>query len=180
MNTPRRKIVDPRRHYKLAAIPVLVIVLAWQLYGALSHSGAPSASAPPLPAKIGSTPSPLSAPTAKPVRSDWSKWPRIDLKEIIACNPFVPWTSSASDDASFMAETTPTSAATAGETASESAAMKADKSGLKFNGKVQALYDDRAGTAAIVDARIIRPGDLIDGGLEVKKVTNVGIIIEPR
>ena len=178
MTIARPNVNDPWRRHKLAAIPLLVIVLVVSLYRSLSRSEMPTANAPALPTVNISTGSHLPTPANTPAKCDWSRWPRIDLKEIVASDPFVPWLSSDSEPASVVAKTNAISSANANSTTEGNSITTVDEPAAILNEKIQALYQDDTGSAAIVDSRIIRPGDALDGGFEVVGITSEGIIVK--
>jgi len=191
MSSSPSRPTDPYRHLKLAAIPALAGILGLVLYSNFSGSDAPPSQvgrvvAAPLTTQPG-TPGPaqpapvvpasnITVPTAGPSnRAAITPWPKIDLEEIVSSDPFhtmnvpVPaeaGTPAASADKSATGPTGLTSTGNVDTT--ETIAI----------GKVQAIYRDTAGAAAILDSHVVRPGDVLDSGAVVVDVTPDGIVVD--
>lgn len=179
MSTTTQKPADRWRHQKLAAIPILALVLAGMLYRNFAGGSDAPPFAPPPPRLMRV---PLHGATAVVPnlisKLDAKQWPKIELEEIIARNPFGTWNST--DVNSAVASSSSTSAQKIG---SPSADSREPTNQIKLTEtvtteKVQALYRDAAGAAAIVDSHVIRPGDALEGGFKVIEVTNDGITVK--
>jgi hypothetical protein len=177
----RQKSADPWRHHKLLAIPFLTLVLAIVMYRNFLGTGTSPTIAPPPPRPT--RVSPPGATVVTPIqaaKNDATQWPKPKLDEIIAKNPFGPWKAADID-----------SAATANRSnAAHSASIHTADSGEKSSGnehaetlsieKVQAVYRDTTGTAAIVDSHIIRPGDKLGNGLGIVQISDDGITVKQQ
>lgn len=177
MNESMQNSADPWRRHKLVAIPILAFVLAIMMVRNFAGTGtSPPITPPPRPPRI-------PAPTATVIAPNQganhvaAQWPKLDLDDIIAKNPFGPWNASdrsrsASANQAEPAQTASLRSADPRETSSAN-----EQSETTPTEKVQAVYHDDAGTAAIVDSHIIRSGDALDGGVKVIDVTFDGITI---
>lgn len=178
MSIANHKPVDPWRRHKLIAIPFLVLILAVLMYHNFAGSGVtlPIAAPPVRPARI-AFPSSSVVATNAAVNTNDKQWPRLDIEEIVAKNPFGPWSSNdvatvaASGNTNSKATVDPRSAVS--QDRPDSSAQTA-----MANEKVQAIYHDALGTAAIVDAHVIHPGDTLANGVQILNVTEDGVILK--
>lgn len=95
-----------------------------------------------------------------------SKWPEMKLADVIAFDPFeLPKTEQ-------TRETTVVSSAMDQNAPNRSAAEAASV------GEVQAVYIDSRGTAALVDSKVMRVGDMLPDGRRIVEITTQGIRLE--
>ncbi len=180
MSNVRQNAVDPWRRHKVMAIPILALVLAFMMYRNFARVGtSPPIAPPPRPARV---PAPSMTVTSanQVTEHNATQWPKLSLDAIIAKNPFGPWnatiaSSSATANQSNAAHGTSLRSADSKETPNSSEPVE-----NRLNEKVQAVYHDATGTAAIVDSHIIRLGDKLDDGRQVTGIAEDGIIIEKR
>lgn len=178
MSTANRKSVDPWRRHKLIAIPFLVLILAVLMYRNFASSGVtqPIATQAARPARI-VVPNSSVAATNAGVNANDKPWPKLDIDEIVAKNPFGPLSSN---DAAVDAATGNTnSKAGEGPHSADSEDRPHSRAQTALaNEKVQAIYQDAIGTAAIVDAHVIHPGDTLDNGVQILNVTEDGVTLK--
>lgn len=178
MNNSIQTPADPWRRHKLVAIPILALILAIVMVRNFAGTGpALPIAPPPRPTRVLASNATIIAPN-QGAKHSTDTWPKLAIEDILAKNPFGSWDT---------AETNRTAAANS-TNASHSAKLDSANSGETLTSaeqaeklpseKVQAVYHDAAGTAAIVDSHIIRPGDALDGGVKVVDVTNDGIMVK--
>jgi hypothetical protein len=161
MSTPDVSSRTPQQWAKLALIPalilVLLVVLCWPAQDEAGAGGEPVALSPGA-----ANPSSGKQPDAAR-----SKWPKARLEDLLALNPFEP------PQAPQSAETLPEANA-AREVSSEEPAQPP---AIPI-GKLQAVYFDAHGAAAILDSKVIRVGDTLPNGKRVVEITSRGIKLE--
>lgn len=186
----------PNNHSKIGLVAVLALVFVAAIGNCVMTMS--RSSPPPPPPPRGSVAAPQSAlahaasPPAAPLVVSQAPstplpetpnkriWPRFELTEIIAFDPF----SSGKPGPSLGTVTT------AGQNASESKEaargnVESGKAGSKtrdpdFGGRIHAVYQRGGHTAALVDAKTVRPGDQIEGAGRVVEVDQGGMMLEVR
>lgn len=148
-----------RSRVTAATIPVLLVILAAVYFW--PQSGEKAAEI-----ELASTTSKTSLPKGLP-RPEKRTWPTTSLKELIAFSPFdpapVPETSSRNGSVS------PSSEESGSETVEKQPAVL---------GKLQAIYLDERGAAAVVDARVFRVGDRLPSGHLISNIGLRGLMLE--
>lgn len=156
----RRSVKDWLR---LLAIPALLIVLvAVVFWPSQAGSGTDESSVP--------TPRAARVRTAALVSINTPVWPAAHIEDIIAFNPFTPPIPAPAPAAAGADPQDPESAA--GEPSAE---RRRAAELQNSNGKLQAIYIDDRGAAAIVNSRVLRVGDLLPGGDRIVAITPQGI-----
>lgn len=108
-------------------------------------------------------------PNALPIVSELkpaSKWPTITLSEMVAFDPFEVPGAKQTDELDGASGT--------GKQGNPDGSV----SPAALLGKVQAIYFDSRGTAAIVDSKVIRVGDTLPNGKRILEITEQGIKLE--
>lgn len=150
---PRAKASAMRQRNKLAAVPILLIVLLKVLTGD-SNNEEPSASevAAPRAATGDATRQP-----SRPRRE--RQWPAITVEEAIRHNPF---TYSGRRDA----------APTSGDPSIAAAAEPIEAA-------VTAYFQSTKGEVALIDGQVVRVGDIVDGDWRVVKLSPDSAVLAP-
>ncbi|MGN6545525.1 MAG: hypothetical protein ACTHK7_10795 [Aureliella sp.] len=160
----------PAQWIKLALIPVLGIGLLVALWQQPKPADEPAATAPtetPAVTTAAETP-------AAPTSLKKSAWPKARLEEVLAFNPF---------EAQHTVELAEGAEADAvGAESISTVARPGDKSRprLVATGKLQAIFVDAQGAAAIFDSQVIHVGDALPSGGRVVEITSDGIMLEGR
>ena len=166
---------DTSQKLKIAAIPVLAIVL---LYFTLRASSKDRKPPTPGPTHVASTTQPSSAVVVAPVAlADGDgvdapkKWPNQPLTEILKHNPFTEFVKVP-------------------QSASKQLASKPDRRKEATNQLLPELLErfseqppalllrSRHGTTAVFDAQTVREGDVLEGGARVVEIRPDGIVFE--
>ncbi len=178
MNNSVRTPTDPWRRHKLVAIPILAVILAIMMVRNFAGTGTPPPIVPPpRPTRILTSSATVIAPDPAATRSA-AQWPKLALEDIIAKNPFGSWDTA---DTNRTAAENPANAshlAKPGSADSDETATSTEQAERLASEKVQAVYHDDAGTAAIVDSHVIHPGDTLDGRIQIVTVTDDGIMVK--
>lgn len=152
---------------KLGVIPLLVVVLVATLW----YGSRPLPSSTPEGVAALSTRSRKARqPAAQKTKPDW---PKFDLNEVIAVSPFGPRTP--------FGAPTPTESESTESTAIDSVPPpKGDQQRTltAADGELQAIYQTSSGAVAVVNSRIVRPGDLLAEGVRVVEITNDSVVVE--
>lgn len=138
--------------YKLALIAVLGLVFAAILFWQARHQSNP------LSAEMGIQPQARATSIDKAFTTSW---PSTTLAEVSAFNPFDPPPRPTAPDASEP------------EATSEPQTTKAPPA----ISSVQAVYEDRRGTIAILNSKVVRVGDYLDGR-RVLDISAKGVVLE--
>ncbi len=159
-----------RERFKVAAIPVLLIVLvavvAWRMKGANSEQ----------PVESIQLVHPTSTRAEHPAALR-PKWPTTTLEEVISLNPFDPLPSSPREPGQQPAAMNEEASAQP----SEAVAPILENSQAEIRiGNLQAVYRDAHGLAAILDSRVVRVGDVTSDGGRIVAITEHGITVEPK
>ena len=151
----------PQQWAKLALIPslvlVLLVVLCWPTEDDADAAGQPVALVPGA-----AHPSPNKQPAGAR-----SKWPKARLEDILELNPFEPPPAPPTVEA--LPETNDQRDAPSDEPAQRP---------MVPIGKLQAVYFDAHGAAAILDSKVIRVGDTLPNGRRIVEITSRGIKLE--
>lgn len=185
--------------WKIAAIPVLSLILLWTLTHRPTDSGpdAPADtemteadSAQPAPAASTELTADAGSPaSATPENQQVAipPEPRIDrnwavtsLHDVTAFDPFT--LRGALEERAALAP--PTAPAIADASPEPPAAADASVSAPQpeydvSQYRLQAVFNSPRGPAAIVDSRIVRIGDELEPGLRIVRITPSGLIVEP-
>jgi hypothetical protein len=182
MSTPQTDRKTFAHHAKLAMIPILALVLAIVLYRNLSSSGVavlrtPTAQSNDQPLAGGPRPAP-----EKRIDRERPPWPQVDLNEIVASDAFQPWPSSeparpSSEPARKDAVPETGSRKNGNHDAAQNAGVTT-KPQASNRGKLKAVFRDGTGEAAIVGSRVVRRGDVLEGGARVVEINAHGIVVE--
>lgn len=184
------KARPPAERAKMALIPVLLVAFGGVLYGRFigtSAGGSPKAVelAPPSPAAAGPGASTSTASGAG--KTTVRQRPRANLPEVIANNPFRrplrPAVPDLSEPAEAEATTTESEPAANEPPESDSAlivveAEEVPRAPRRWPQKVQAVFIDEQGAAAIVDGRVVRLGDLLESGARVVEISATAVMFE--
>jgi hypothetical protein len=185
MSTPQTNRKTFAHHAKLAMIPVLALVLAIVLYRNLSSSGVavlrtPTAQSNDQPLAGGPRPE-----SEKRIDRKRPPWPQVDLNEIVACDAFQPWPSPeparpSSEPARKDAVPETGSRKKGNHDAAQNTASAGvtTKPQASNRGKLKAVFRDGTGAAAIVGSRVVRRGDVLEGGARVVEINAHGIVVE--
>ncbi len=153
-------ILVDRKKIKLAAIPILLLVLvcviAWP-------NGKPSqVELSPLNSlAVDTNIEPLQAVTAHKIL-----WPEANIEEIAAFDFFKPLEKPKAIDTAAMSPTA---------NLEDDKILTRDRIELV---KVQAIYRDQRGAAAIVDSRIVRVGDSLSEGARIVEITDREVFVK--
>jgi hypothetical protein len=178
----------------------LVVVLALAFVAALGNSvmKISRSSPPPLPsprasaavpqpepahavsqpaAPLVATPTPSAALPGTPSKRTW---PRFELAEIIAFDPFSNGKPVESLSAIKTAGQNAAEGKQVGRGNTESGKGGSTKGDADFNGRIHAVYQRGGHTAALVGAKTVRPGDQLEGAGRVVEVDQGGMMLEVR
>ncbi len=162
--------------WKIALIPILTIVLLWNLStGDEEPLGA--ATVAETADETGSTNSLDSSPAPselQPAPFDTKPWPAVDSETIAEFDPFALSGELEQRSTVPSAPELPQPVAAIDEKQSEQRIQEA-LSHLQLQG----IFNGKNGPAALIDSRIVRVGDEIKPGLRVVQITASGIVVEP-
>jgi hypothetical protein len=162
----------PWERAKLALIPVLLLVLAGVLYWPSDDSAAESVptlvTQPAVPSLGQSTTHPANATKPK------IRWPEYSLNEVIAFSPFDPLPMDEGTQAALASADSVQPSDAGGALPSPSQpttkTLKAET--------LQAIYHDGRTAVALINSRLVRPGDLLEEGVRVVEITSAGVVVE--
>lgn len=160
----------PAQWIKLALVPVLSIGLLVALWQQPKPADDPATT---VPAEIPLVTTTAETPAAQ-TNLKKSAWPKARLEEVLAFNPF---------EAQHTVELAEGAEADAiGAGSNSTIAHPGDKSRprLVASGKLQAIFVDAQGAAAILDSQVIHVGDALPSGGRVLEITSDGIMLEGR
>jgi hypothetical protein len=126
-------------------------------------AGSPETAAPPKEKR----------PTRVAPRSKLSAVPLVELAQIIAFNPFE---KAQEQPSAGSAETTTIAPATLTTTSKPASSQPSPPVSTTF--QVQAIYATPSGNVAILNGRIIRPGDQLQDGSRVVSISLDGVRID--
>jgi hypothetical protein len=149
---------------KVAAIPVLGLVLVAVVYGNFFRG--PSQLPPPPRAPRGGveTATNLPSPAASASKPLNAHWPVIELESVVAHDPFLP-----------LGYTPPTLNSVGRASADAAAKETASTAAVARPPHLQAVYQHEGVTVAIVDARVVHVGDVLPGKGRVVELSSSGI-----
>jgi hypothetical protein len=159
----------PMAKWKIAIIPVLVGVLAWRLFGS---SGLDEPSKVKQLAEVedlsGDSKEPKSLLQQLKEERRSRTWPKRDLAEIAQHDPFALTgeLKQLSTEVIALVQNNPTT----------EAPLVAEEPTLKS--PVQAIIHGPNGAAAIVENKIVRVGDFVDGGFQVVAIESNAIVVQ--
>lgn len=153
---------------KLAVIGVLLvtlIVLLWHSSHGASNAGSET------------DPSGRVARRKRGKANPRPAWPEFDVADLIAWNPFE---RTAEINLLFGSPTSSISAQPrkAGEGPEASTSDDARPHRMELNCRLDAVYRTAQGAVAMIDARIVRVGDLLEGNLRVVEIAPQSVIVE--
>ena len=162
-----------RERAKLAAIPVLALILLWVV-----TRGEEDALPPPVTladSPVHNSPAtPAANRTAARGRAA-AEWPQFTLAEILAHDPFaVPRAIASSPPAVGSPLTQPVSADTPERTADQGRSRR-QMLGAK---RVSMIYRGPHGPTAVIDSRAYREGDQLADGVRIVEIRPDGVLVE--
>lgn len=164
---------NARERAKLAAVPVLALVLLWVV-----TRGEEEALPPPValadPAAAGSPAAPGANRTAPPASGD-SQWPDFALAEIVAHDPFAVPRAIASGPPSVHSPLTQPVSVDRPENTADQGRSRRQMLGKK---RVSVIYRGPHGPTAIIDSRVYREGDKLEDGVRIVEIRADGVFVE--
>lgn len=157
------------RRWKPLAIPPLAITLGFLLWGperAPSDGGVSIPSPPVAAVSANSSESGAPQPQQRP-------WPTVDLEQLVRFSPFDELPSLARRDL----PTTPPGEPPAPVLPDAAEEQPGTASWLPPS-KVDAVYQSPRGIVAVIDSRVVRPGDWLEGGGRVVSISVSGVLVE--
>jgi hypothetical protein len=175
-STASKAASRPTPAWKIALIPILTIVLVWNLSTGDKESldaatVVETADEADVANSLGSVPE---SPDVGLPRFDTKPWPVVDSESIAEFDPF------ALSGALEQRSTVPASA----ESPQPVAAIDEKQSEQRLQEalsqlQLQGVFNGGNGPAALIGKRIVRIGDEIKPGLRVVQITASGIVVEP-
>jgi hypothetical protein len=160
MSSPSQFRNTPK--WKLAAIPLLLAVLVWMVFGRREEE--PSTTLAISPSQVVQTqPAGVAQQAAAPGQrpNKQRKWPNFDIAQITASNPFVYGNAAA-------------------ETAPEQPVEPAESEKKESQSwEVAVYYEWRGNQIALANNRVLRAGDVVDKAWRVTRVTPDQVVLEP-
>ena len=162
-----------RERAKLAAIPVLALILLWVVTGGEEDS-LPPPIALAAPAGPGSPVAPAVNRTPPHGRAA-AEWPQFTLAEILAHDPFaVPRAMASSPPDVHSALTQPVSTDAAERTADQGRSRRQ----MLGEKRVSVIYRGPDGPTAMIDSRVYREGDQLADGVRIVEIRPDGVLVE--
>ncbi len=163
--------------WKIALVPVLAIVLAWNLLIPSKQPLDAAATEQTASEVAASETSDEIVPTKpmKVLQQDQRAWPTISADTIAEFDPF----ALSGELAQRSIATLPVIASAAPVTDADAAQKQQQIKEAVARLNVQGIFKGSNGPAALVDSRIVRIGDEIEPGLRIVQITASGIVVEP-
>jgi hypothetical protein len=162
---------NTRDRVKLAAIPVLALILFWVLTQGEDDAGQPPAAL----ADPGSSGAAVPSGSIGERRSP-PEWPALALSEILAHDPFAVPPALAPDPPPPDDAVTQPVAMEAPDTSARDRARARRE--LLAGKRVSLIYRGPAGPTAVIDSREYREGDMLSDGVRIVEIRRDGVIVE--
>ncbi len=164
--------------WKIALVPILAIVLVWNLASPSTRTLDATIAEPsdPEDATIKTTGPHLAAAPFELPQPQLKTWPTLDADTIAGFDPFA--LSGALAQRSIVVAPTHRVKEHVAESEATREKTQLEEAARQLN--VQGIFKGSSGVAALVDSRIVRIGDEIEPGLRIVQITPTGIVEDGR
>lgn len=168
---------NPRDRIKLAAIPVLALVLLWVVTGGSEDEAPPPvALTQPAGTRPGDKPGQPARPARRPAAARPAPAPAFSLAEILAHDPFaVPKALAPPPPIPDEQDTQPVSIEAPLIDHESQARARREMLAQK---RVSIIHHGPSGATAVIDSRAYREGDELADGVRIVKIRPDGVIVE--